>query len=242
MSEPKAPLKFKFVGGPSRKRRRCAPPSTSKAASRPTQARSGGPALGPSNSASTHSWRHHYARQAPSKTTGADSTANVASSQAGSPDGPACTTAAANAPPPASELFESLLDWLPSADMSTNANPVLPGLELNDPSNLMGFPFDLPTFPSPSLNSNAVHRPPLVDRLGRCLSGDQRASTPDRSSHPSEDIDRETRQETEDPKSIPGTISDTTNRLFTQCKTNCRSLFFWKLRCNLMMNLTVKSR
>lgn len=135
MSDPRpaAPRKFKFVGGPSRKRRRCVPPPGNNAnkgkptLSSPPQSRPG------------------------ATTAGASTTSHLQPTS----DGAAAAAGLF-------ESFWDWMPAA-DTDLSINTNTVQPDLELNDPSSLVGYPFYFPALPptedqQPSTPENGLNR------------------------------------------------------------------------------------
>lgn len=235
MPEPKFPRKFKFVGGPSRKRRRLAPPAAGE----------------------TRSTLPHPTSVVTAATVTNDtqrfmlpiSTLHAGSSVHSSPDGndgyvgpgtapsdedavttttqPVVTSFAnehqvlpATVLPQATEVFESLLGWPASSDLSMATGVLGSAVEFNDPFSLFGAPFNLATSPGIGLTNGAAHESPL-DSSREYLPRNQgpSAMSPEGFPKSTEHISGETDPELGDRRSIPRSIGDNIHRLFAQCKS-----------------------
>jgi len=215
MSQPKHPRKFKFVGGPSRKRRRCANPSAGDDESTSTNnvQKMMQPVFAVQNTANN-----------PSNPEGNDGYA-APDAASGNVDAATTTrpsvTSLINEPSvPPTALLQDRSTFI-GQQMATDALEA--ALSYDDPFNLSGARFHLATSTNIDLDNDAAfdislsspedcvsvgHRPPVTDDLPWEGSSDS-----------TEDILRETGPELEDHVSISGDISDTLYGLFAQCKT-----------------------
>jgi len=213
MSQPKYPRNFKFVGGPSRKRRR-ANPSAGNAESPSTNnvqkmmqpvfaVQLGATANSNSESNDGYSGPGHAARNLNAATVTRPSETSIA-------DEP---------PVPPAAVIQ---DWSTSIGQQMASDALEAALLYNDPFSLSGARFQLASPSGLGLDSGAAFDISL-DTLEDCASGDHGPLVTDDllwdgSSNSTEDILRESGPELEGHVSTSGDISDTLYGLFTQCK------------------------
>lgn len=195
MSQPDVPRKFKFVGGPSRKRRQCA-------ASAPREAKRS--ARGPTPVSSSND-------------EAADTTVQGATFCAD-----ATHAVLATVQTPSTDVLESLLGWPPSTELLMGTDAGVSTISFNDPVSQSGASFHLATSSHLCFDSGAALNSTL-DKSGEYLPGDQcppgTEEIPSEGSSSSiEDIWREIGPELENSDSIPINTADTFGRLFSQCK------------------------
>jgi hypothetical protein len=220
MSQPQRKFNFKFVGGPSRKRRRRAPPAVREAEPLPPQTwATAATTTGMQPVFSIHD--ESYVNSSPE---GSDScnapghdfrngnTAITTRSRPAFTSNPQVPLA--SLVPPANEVLESLLEW-PTSNLLTATDAVGSAVEFNDPFSL----FDA----SQTFASGAVPRPTL-DGFEEYFAEDQGASVIDdvpseASVNSIEDSLRDIDPELEDHRSVRGNIGDNFSQLFAQCRS-----------------------
>ncbi|KAF2096212.1 hypothetical protein NA57DRAFT_78980 [Rhizodiscina lignyota] len=234
MSQPKLPRTFKFVGGPSRKRRRCAPSTTRHAESTSPQPMSVVKAAAATNDmrrlmqlvSTVHTESH--ASSSPEGNDGCAAPSAAFQNEDVTTTRTPIATSFTDEPQimpttvvhPPTDILESLLDWPASTGLTMATDALGPALDFNDPLPLFGAPFHLTT--SPTLGHTSMAAPEhSLDRSQEHLPGDQgHPIIEDISSEDSPNstggILRDIDPKLDDHSSIPVNISDNFYRLFAQ--------------------------
>lgn len=212
MSQPKFPRKFKFVGGPSRRRRRhAAPPRQGEPASNNIQrSMQSVSVLHPGSNPTTGSERNKDFATSTLTSRNSSGAIPAAASVADEAQVPSATVQ-----PHPTDVVESLLYW-PSSDTFESS------LDMNDPLSLFGAPFHLATDPGLVFSSGAAPEHSL-DNAEEDSQGDQLPSIVEdflreNQLHFTEDISKNTSHELDYHRPIPGNSTDSFCRLFAQCK------------------------
>lgn len=237
MSQPKLPRRFKFVGGPSRKRRRCTAPhsvpetelSQQTLTQKTAATRATATATTTKNNTegviqpNTNAQFEMNTNSSPRDNSTCNAAIGAASGdyEIGTRRMPASMSFINETHIPLTAEAPESLWYRPAVTGQSTTEDILEALEFHDSATLFGAMFQQPTSPPFSL-ANGETPEPSFHSAQRYVLGDNLSvieNIPsDGSSNSTEDIEREAGSELDDDSSIPKYLGDDCSSLFAQCK------------------------